>query len=79
MTRTTALGEGICGYIMDYNIYTYTYVYIRMYIYMSSGRICCLADGQNSHTRAAISFHLVSHTPEHLGGNHLVPTRLETN
>ena len=47
---------------------------------MSSGKKNCgLACGQNSHTRAAISFHLVLHTPEHAGGDHLGPTKLETN
>ena len=34
-------------------------------------------DGQKSHTRSAISFHVALHTPEHVAGDHLVPTRLE--
>ena len=38
-------------------------------IIWAADKICCLASGQNSHKRAAISFHLVLHTPEHVGVN----------
>ena len=45
----------------------------------AAGKTSCLAYGQKSHTRAAISFHLVLHTSEHVAGDDQVRTRLETN